>query len=82
MEVDDAVAKDIKTAVDTLYGTAHGQLLIDFLEERAGYHAPTYDPTSQSSITLAAGRTEMMMFLRNLNRLTEEQIVALCQEGQ
>jgi hypothetical protein len=82
MNIDEATARDIKVAVRQLHETAHGKLLLEFLWDRAGYWSPTYDPTSQLSVNLAAGRTEMMQIIRNLERLTEEQIVELCQEGQ
>lgn len=77
MNIDEARA--LKFDVTRLYedGT-----LIELLEKVAGQFAPNYDPSNSTSIILAAGRTEMMQTIRNLNRLTEEQIVDLFQEGQ
>lgn len=80
MKIEQAVA--LKRAVTYLYKEVDGQELIAFMEDIAGYYTPNYDPSNQTSITLAAGRTEMMQTLRNLNRLTPEQIQDLCQEGQ
>lgn len=81
--MDIEVARSLKIAIEGLHETPHGRALIEFLEDKAGYHAPTYAPDSETSIVRAAGRTEMIMILRNLKRLTPEQIVEqLCQEGQ
>ena len=75
-------AASLKLSVKRLFEEPDGRLLIEFLEDRAGYFAPAYNPEIASTIILAAGRTEMIQVLRNLNRLTEEAIVELCQEGQ
>lgn len=80
MRVDAAVAKDLKLGISMLYDTPHGQVLLEYLKDKAGHYAPTYNPDSSTSIITAAGRQEMVMILRNLDRLTEEQIVEL--EGQ
>ena len=74
-------AKSIKLAVEYLYDDVNGLALIEHLEDIAGKFAPNYDPSNSTSIVLAQGRTEMMQTLRNLNRLTVEQIVILS-EGQ
>lgn len=82
MKVDLETAEALKLAVEYLNTTPHGQTLIEYLNDKAGYFAPAYDPSSQTQINLAAGRGEMMQILRNLERLEAEQIVELCQEGQ
>ncbi len=80
MKLNEALA--IKRAVQNLYEELDGQALIRFLEDRSGHLNPTYNAENSTSIILAAGRTEMMQTLRNLNRLTAEQIQDYCQEGQ
>ena len=67
--------KDIKLAVDQLYTTPHGKELIEFLEVLGGKYEPQYDGSSQSSINIAMGRSEVIQTLRNLHRLEPEQIL-------
>jgi len=81
MEIGFDEAKSLKLAVRMLKESPDGQLLLEFLEDRAGHFAPAYDPTNPTTIILASGRQEMVMVLRNLDRLTADQIVDLL-EGQ
>ena len=82
MNIGPEEASSLKLAVTRLFDEPDGQVLLEFLEDKAGHFAPAYNPEIGSTIILAAGRTEMLQVLRNLNRLTVEQIVELCQEGQ
>lgn len=68
-------------AVDGLYDTEHGKILLELMEDMAGYYAPNYNPENSTTILTAVGRTEMMQTIRNFRRLTEEQIVELFKEG-
>ncbi len=79
MKIDKEAAMALKMAVKSLHDTQHGLLLLDFLDEIAGKYAPNYDGTNTTSVLIAAGRTEVMQTIRNLDRLTTEQIVHIYQ---
>ena len=81
MFMDKEDVSDIKLAVAQLYDTPHGLKFIEFLEDMAGKYKPNYEPTSSTSVHIAAGRAEIMATIRNLHRLTEEQILELFEEG-
>lgn len=81
MKVELSQANDLKLAVRTLYDTGHGKVLIELFENIAGKYKPNYDPNNSTSIILAMGRSETMQTIRNIDRLTAEQIVEYYEEG-
>lgn len=68
-------AKDIKLAVQRLLETEEGKLFMELMEASCGKYQPQYDPSSATSITLAAGRKEFLSTIYNLHRLNPQQIV-------
>lgn len=76
MKIELEEAQSLKRALKYLNEIPDGMFLMEFLEELCGKFSPTYNPENQASIVLSAGRTEVIQTLRNLDRLTDEQIVA------
>jgi len=75
MNITKEEADSLKLTVRRLFKEIDGQLLIEFLEQTSGKYAPTYNPESATSIAIEAGKREVLATLRNINRLTSEQIV-------
>ena len=73
MKIDFGAAKDIKLAADQLIEGA----LWELMEEWAGKYQPQYDPALPESLGIAHGKAEIVQSIRNISRLTEEQIVEL-----
>lgn len=72
----------IKLTVDQLYDTEHGKIFIEWIEKMAGKYQPQYDATSQVSVNIAAGRSEVMQSIRTIQRLDREQARQLLMEGK
>lgn len=79
MEIEQA--NSIKIAIKYLNEDPNGQALLDFLDGIGGKYSPNYNRENSTSVILASGRAEVMQTLRNLERLTSEQIVEYL-EGQ
>lgn len=75
MKIEKEHATALKLVINQLKETPHGQFFLEFLEEICGRYAPNYDPKNETTIILAAGRHEVIQTIRNLDRLTVEQIV-------
>jgi len=75
MIIDLETAKALKLAVERLFSTQEGQLLVEYLEEAAGKYSPTYNPEHPASIAIEAGRRQFVSTIHNIHRLTAEQMV-------
>ena len=75
MIVDRETADSLKVAAQRLFETPDGMVLIELLEELGGKYKPTYNQENATTITLEAGKRQILSTLYNLNRLTSEQIV-------
>jgi len=81
MIIDKEKAVKIKSAVDYLHESPFGKELLELLECMGGKYRPSYNPESESTILIAAGRTEVIQTIRNLHRLDVDQIVE-CYKGK
>jgi hypothetical protein len=75
MNIDLDTAKGLKLAVERLFDTQEGLLLIEYFEDASGKYRPTYNPEHPASIAIQAGRRELVSTIHNMHRLTAEQIV-------
>lgn len=81
MKVDYETAQALKISLKRLFDDKDNAELLELLEEWGGKYRPQYDPEVPASLGIAHGKAEIIQSLRNINRLTEEQIVQLYAEG-
>ena len=74
-KLDKELVNSIKVAIRYLHDDINGQALLAFLDEICGKNAPRYDPGNSTTVILAAGRLEVLSTIRNLEILSEEQIM-------
>ena len=81
MNVDYETAQALKISIRRIFEDKDNEELLEFLEELGGKYCQQYDPELPESLGIAHGKAEVIQTLRNINRLTEEQIVQLYAEG-
>jgi len=73
--MDESTAKALHGVVAMLYDRDDGQIFLEFIEQICGKYVPNYIPGNETSILVAEGRSEILRTIRNLRRLTPDQIV-------
>ena len=74
--IDEHKVKQLKAAIEDLFHTDHGKSLLGLIEGMCVLNPNSYNEESPTSMAIAVGRNHVLEALRNLDRLTEDQILA------